>query len=290
MHNRVIVAFAVAGVTAMVASAPGGFAQDVEQKCQPFDGGCVSVAPPRLNPSVAGPKSVPRTAEGHPDFTGVWAGPGFSHQVGPNDTDEPIVRGYDSKKMSPLTPIGEKLFFRALTGDMRIDHPIGLCLPYGFTAQILSPMAQQWIQAPNWLVIRHEFMNNFSRVIPLDGRPHRKDLDLTWGGDSIGRWEGDTLVIDTIGLKEWQLVGVHRNGSLWHSDALHVTERIRYIEPMIVSHEVTIDDPTYFTKPWSEEFHMVLHPTWNLLEYVCNENDRCAGGKCIEAEVQKTSP
>ncbi len=262
------------------------FGQGVE-KCQAFDGRCVTVEPPKLDPSVSGPKTIPRTAGGKPDFTGVWAGPAFTQQVGPGDTDDSRIRGFDSKKMSPLTPLGEKEMFRLPTGDMRIDHPIGLCLPFGFAAEIFSGMAEQWIQAPGWLVIRHEFMNNFTRAIPLDGRPHPRDLDLTWGGDSVGHWEGETLVIDTVGLKEWWLDAVHPRGSLWHSDALHVIERVRYVSPMILSYEVTIDDPKYFTKPWSEEFNLVLHPTWNLLEFVCNENDRCAGGHCTEADVQK---
>jgi hypothetical protein len=189
--------------------------------------------------------------------------------------------------MAPLTPLGQKEMFRPPTGDIRIDHPIGICMPFGFTAEIFSGMAEQWIQAPGWLVIRHEFMNNFIRAIPLDGRPHPKDPELTWGGDSVGHWDGDTLVIDTVGLKEWWLDAVHPRGSLWHSGALHVIERVRYVEPMILSYEVTIDDPKYFTRPWSEELNLVLHPTWDLLEFVCNENDRCADGKCVEADVQK---
>ena len=82
--------------------------------------------------------------------------------------------------------------FRSFTGNLKIDDRIGLCLPYGFTSQIFAPYAQQWIQAPNYLVIRYEFQNNFSRAIPLDGRPHQKDVDLAWGGDSVGHWEGNT--------------------------------------------------------------------------------------------------
>ncbi len=283
------------------------------QVCSPFEGRCLRlltptevktekakikpladfldsfiVSPPDFSRStVPARKSIPRTREGKPDFTGVWAGAGFSHEVGPRDTESPIIRGFDAAKMAPLTPLGQQKMFRPFTGDLNIDDPIGLCLPYGFTSQIFVPYAQQWIQAPNYLVIRHEFQNNFSRAIPLDGRPHQKDVDLTWGGDSVGHWEGNTLVIDTIGLKEWWLDNPHPKGSLWHSDALHVIERVKYVDSMVVSYEVTMDDPKYFTKPWSEEFHMVFHPTWNLLEFVCKENDRCSGGHCVESDAQK---
>ena len=155
---------------------------------------------------------------------------GFTHQVGPNDTEDPgpagfFIRPYDATKMSSLTPLGEAEFYRPFTGDLTIDDPIALCLPYGFSGQILVPYAQQWVQSDDYLVIKHEFMNNFSRIIPLDGRPHPENVELTWGGHSVGHWEDDTLVIDTVGLKEWWLGQPHPRGSIWHSDALHVIER-----------------------------------------------------------------
>jgi hypothetical protein len=137
-------------------------------------------------------------------------------------------------------------------------------------------------------VIRYEYQNNASRVIPLDGRPHAKDIEPTWMGDSVGQWDGDTLVIDTIGLKEWALddkihfPNAEGDGSHWHSDALHVIERLRYTGPRTASYQVSIDDPKYFTKPWTEEYNVVLHPTWSLLEFVCEENNRCREGKCVD--------
>jgi hypothetical protein len=254
--------------------------------CQPHGGRCLTIKPPNLPPAPANWK-MPRTREGKPDFTGVYGGAGFNHQVGPNDTDTPIIRGFDGKVMSPTKPGGDAILFKPFTGKTEIDDPIGLCLPYGFTSQIFSPYAQQWIQSDKFLVIRHEFMNNFSRVIPLDGRPHSKDLEPTWGGESVAHWEGDTLVIDTIGLKEWWLENPHPSGSLWHSDAAHVVERVKWLGPKLVSYDVTMDDPKIWTMPWTEHFDMVLHPTWNLLEYVCQENDRCSEGHCKDSDVQK---
>jgi hypothetical protein len=252
-----------------------------------YNAACRTIRTPSILAPPPANWRMPRTRDGKPDFTGVYAGPGFTHQVGPNDTDTPLIRGYDSKLFPPFAPGGEKILFRPTTGDVKIDDPIALCLPYGFTSQPFSPYAQQWIQAPNHMVIRHEFMNNFSRVIPLDGRPHPKDVDPTWGGHSVGRWEGDTLVIDTVGLKAWWLDNPHPKGSLWHSDAMHVIERVRWIAPQVVSYEITLDDPKIWTKPFTEEFHLVLHPTWELLEYVCLENDRCANGQCVESDAQR---
>ncbi len=283
-----------AAVVVVLAQAPAEGQQywrETREACQPFEGRCFTVMPPNLPfGEEAGDFEIPRL-NGWPDFTAVWAGPGYTHQIGPGNTNGPLIRGFDAAKMAPLTRLGEAELFRPMTGDfdydVRTHDPIALCLPYGFNGQILVPgYPQQWIQSEDYLVIRHEFMNNFTRVIPLDGRPHPEGLELTWGGHSVGRFEGDDLVIDTVGLKSWWLDNPHANGSLWHSDAEHVIERLRWIGPRVVWYEVTIDDPLYFTEPWSEEFYMVLHPNFEVLEFVCNENDRCSGGTCEPADVQ----
>ena len=286
------IAFSVllAGVAMGLGVAAEAAVQETEGRevCSPFEGRCLTVYSPSIPfGEAAGEFEIPRTRDGRPDFTGVWAGPGFDHQIGPGDTNAPIIRGFDGAKMAPLTPLGEEEMFVPFTGDLRIDDPIALCLPYGFTSQIFVPgYAQQWIQAPNHIVIRHEFMNNFTRVIYMDGGGHPEDPELTWGGHSIGSWEGDTLVIDTVGLKKWWLDNPHPMGSLWHSDELHVVERFEWVGPRVVAYDVVIDDPAYFTRPWSEQLDMVLHPNWELLEFVCNENDRCSGGTCDPADVQ----
>src|SRR5437867_7027141 len=132
---------------------------------------------------VTEPQAIPRTADGKPDFTGVWAGPAFTHKVGPNDTESPAVIVYDVKQMAPLTTLGKEKMFRKATGDVAVENPTAVCLPAGLMLEIQSPYAQQWVQAPGYLVIRYEYQDNASRIIPMDGRPHRKDLDLTWMGD-----------------------------------------------------------------------------------------------------------
>ena len=132
-----------------------------------------------------------------------------------------------------------------------------------------------------------------SRIIPLDGRAHRKDLDPTYYGDSVSHWEGDTLVIDSTNFKRWILDDYHytdETKTRWHSDALHTIERLQFKDRNTVSYSITIDDPQIFTAPWTQEFEMKLHPEWDaagLLEYVCEENNRCAGGTCRPADVQR---
>jgi len=226
------------------------------------------------------PGRIPRLA-GKPDFTGVYAGPAFAHNVGPNDTDTPVVTSFDPRKMSPFVPGAEAKFRQRPNGDLRHDDPTALCLPDGHPREVLAPYAQQWIQTPEKIVILYEYMH-FFRVIPI-GKAHPADVDLTFEGDAVAKWEGDTLVIDTIGLREWTLAASNQ----WHSDALHTIERLRHTDATTVSYEITIDDPKVYTKPWSQEFQMKLHSTWTILEQVCEENNRCEGGKCTASDSQK---
>jgi hypothetical protein len=194
--------------------------------------------------------------------------------------------------MAPIKPGGEKLLNRAYSGNIRIDDPTAVCLPNGLTRQIPSPYAQQWIQTPDKLVILYEYMH-FFRVIPIGApnRPHDPVEEPTYMGQSIAWWEDDTLVIDTIGLNEWLLDAYHGEdgGSRWHSDQIHVVERIKYTDRMNATYDVTIDDPAIFQAPWVENWQMQLKPTWKLNEFICDDNDRCRAGNCTDADVQKSS-
>lgn len=234
---------------------------------------------------------ISRAADGKPDFTGVWAGPGFAHKVGLGDTDSLGVLRFDPKNWAPFKPGGEARFLQSAIGDIRHDDPTAVCLPDGHPREVLAPYATQIFQAPGQIIFFYEYMH-FFRIIPTDGRPHSMDPDLTYEGDAVAKWEGDTLVIDTIGLKSWLLDAPAAPGDSdkfthYHSDKLHTIERIKYTDPMTASYEITIDDPEIFTKPWSQMFGMKLHPTWKLLEQVCEENNRCENGKCSPADVQQ---
>ncbi len=237
-------------------------------------------------PPSAPRKSIPRTSDGKPDFSGVWAGPGFTHKVGPNDTDTPSVTNFDPKLWAPFKPGGEALFLQKLTGDVMHDDPTAFCLPDGFPREVLAPYATQIMQQPGYVTFLYEYMH-FFRVVPIDGRPHPKDVDQTYMGDAVGHWEGDTLVTDTIGLRPWPIDAFTTGVVRYHSDALHVIERFTYTDPMTVSLEMTIDDPKVFTRPWTQNFQMKLHPTWKLYEQVCEENNRCEAGTCRPSDVQK---
>jgi hypothetical protein len=224
-------------------------------------------------------RAVPRLA-GKPDFTGVWAGAGFEHKVGKNDTDTPNVRQLDPKSFPPFKPGGESFMFRPQSDNLLIDDPTALCLPNGIPRQLFSPYAQNWIQTPTQLIILYEYMH-FFRVIPIGApnRPHDANIEKTWMGDTIAWWEGDTLVLDTVGLREWMWDASHEP-SRWHSDQLHVVERLTYTDPMTATYDITLNDPKIFTGPWTTKWGMKLHPTWKVLEFICEENNRCRAGEC----------
>ena len=180
--------------------------------------------------------------------------------------------------------------YREYTGNIRIDDPTAYCLPNGLPRQIPSPYAQQWIQTPTQLVILYEYMH-FFRTIPFGepNRPHAADAEPSYMGNSIAWWEDDTLVIDTTHLQEWVLDAYHPpdGGSRWHSDQLHVVERLSFTSPTEVTYDVTIDDPVIFTNPGSSPGRWNSNPPGTaLFEMICEDNNRCRGGECTASDVQ----
>ena len=234
-------------------------------------------------------QSTLRTPEGKPDFSGFWTSPVTVDVIDPLAEGWPLI-GWEKKifspeKMAPFKPGGESLFYEPRTGDLRHDEPRAACLAAGFPNGMLYSLPVQIVQTAKYIVIIHEGQR-ITRIIPLDGRPHRKDLEPSYYGDSIGHWEGDSLVIDTTNFKRWILDDYHYTDptkSRWHSDAFHTIERLQRQDAKNILYSITIDDPKIFTKPWSQDFRMTLHPEWEepgLLEYVCAENNRCIGGEC----------
>ena len=146
----------------------------------------------------------------------------------------------------------------------------GHCLPMGYTRQINSPFPIEIAQRPDRLVILYEANNTF-HIIYTDGRDHPKDLEPTWFGHSIGKWDGDTLVVDTTGFNEKTMVDTFGHP---HSDALHVIERFTRTDAEHIAYEITIEDPKAYTKPWKNIRTFTLRPDWELVEYVCEENNR----------------
>jgi len=218
--------------------------------------------------------------DGKPDFSGIYEWP----KALSGESCKCSATIFDRTKFAPLKPGGET-FLEPRTGDPRHDEPREFCMPAGFPSGMLSANALQMFQTTENLVIVHEFQR-MTRIIPLDGRPHRKGIEPSYYGDPVGHWEGDTLVVETTNFKRWSLDDYYYTDPKqyrMHSDALRTVERMKWKDDKTIAYQITIDDPKIFTAPWSQDFEMKAKPEWNatgLYEYICEENNRCPGGVC----------
>jgi hypothetical protein len=233
-------------------------------------------------PNLSAP--APRASNGKPDLSGVW-------QVEPTPVEELTrlfgdlsafnVPGDEASAFSkylvsilvdfkpedsPLRPeFADLVRQRAKEGN-----PLLHCLPIGLPADDLIPGPFKVIQTPGLTLIRNEYENSI-RQIYTDGRKPPADPEPLWLGYSVGRWDADTLVVDTVGFndKGWLDASGHP-----HSEALHVTERFHRRDFGHLDVQVIIDDPKVYTKPFSVKFTELLLPDSDILEYFCAENER----------------
>ena len=247
---------------------------------------CATCASPSTNSTEAAKPAatngVPRTAGGKPDLTGVWQG-GNGRRGSWEDANSGLgVGGTGVDPSAPANPASQQVITepapykpdaaaRVLESFNKrgIDDPAGLCLPLGVPRLALVGLFPlQIVQTPTQVVILHEYMSVF-RVIPLNAE-HRTDVGATYMGDSVGHWEGDTLVVDVTNFndKGW-LTGT----GTFHSDALHVTERFTRIDKDQIDWVITMEDPNVLTKPWTVKTTLMLREGTRLQEYVCAENN-----------------
>jgi hypothetical protein len=219
--------------------------------------GTKPVAAPTAAASTA--KGIPRTPDGKPDFSGVYAfgGGGRGRGAGPAATDG-VVR------TPTLKPGAEK--YRIVRGPTDTGRTAD-CMPLSPPDAFGVPYQFQIVQNKDMLVLLHEYPGTF-RLIPLDGQREQVEPDPSWLGDSVGRWEGDTLVIDTIGYNDKTEVSGFR-----HSEALHTVERLRRTEEGF-QYDVTIEDPNVFVSPWTESrtYRLNVPPMKKIFEFVCENN------------------
>ena len=220
---------------------------------------------------TAAPKSseIPRLPNGKPDFSGVWDRPRVVDIT--RDSNEcgsgAPIKGCTQKGSGALslTPAGA-----AHARGERFDYA-ARCLPWGYTRAMQTSYPVEFIQNAKRFVLLFE-SNNVFHVVPTDGRDHPKNVDPTWMGNSIGRYEGDTLVIDTKDFngKTWLDTAEHVS-----SDALSVVERLRFIDADHIEYEVTFDDPKIYTKPFKNTRVFVrMRPGDELMEWWCMENNK----------------
>jgi hypothetical protein len=202
---------------------------------------------------------APRTPAGKIDFSGVWQKP-YVPDMAKDGKDQ------KGTAVLPFTPWGEAEWkkYDAAEGDYT-----GACLPFGMTRSVNTPEPMQIMQSDTYFTFLFE-QNSWFAVVPIDGRPHRTGI-ATWFGDSVGHWEGDTLVIDTVNFN-----GRTRLDTIGHphSDQLHLIQRFSRPDRGHISYEVIVDDPKTFTKTFTNTRTFTLRPDWEMMEYSCEENNK----------------
>ena len=194
---------------------------------------------------------TPRAADGKVDLSGIWV------------PDSILLPGDPSYQ-----PWAKKLY-EERKANKGADDPERLCLPDG--AVRVNPLPYKIVQGPKMVVLLWEGNTHSYRRFFLDGRVHNFDVEPeSWTGQSIGKWEGDTLVVQTIGFKDqgW----IDEEGTPV-TNAARLTERLRRLNYGTLEVEITVDDPKTFTRPWSFKLDQRLMPDTELIEFVCLENN-----------------
>jgi hypothetical protein len=241
------------------------------------DGKANLTAPaPRLNgkPDLTGLWQAERTSQR--ELAGLLGDGAASLQIDPQDFNKNVMNLFWGMKPEdePLTPAGRAAQKRL---QAQSDHwPHTQCLPAGIPGDLFV-LSFKIVQAPREILMLTEIASP-ARQIYTDGRSLPKDPEPTWMGYSAGRWEGDTLVVDTNGFIDGAWLDGFGHA---RSDAMHITERYRRRDFGHMDLEITFDDAKYYTRPFTVKAALRLIPDSDILEYVCpeNEKDRAHLGK-----------
>jgi hypothetical protein len=261
-HRLLVYALGTAAMLAALCVASNKLAAAQEGKAEPVDRKPNGQSLPKGGPA-------PRTADGHPDLSGVWfpgTSGGFTFNAAARRQFDPKVTPEEPPPYQPWAAAKIK----AMTAtDYELGRASVNCMPRGVPGMFLiDPYPIQLVQTPGQLVQLDELNNNF-RVIHTDGRPHAQDPDPSFDGDAVARWDGDTLVIDVVSIDErtWN------NFTGWfHSDQEHVIERLSRPSMNYLIYQVTIEDPKVLTKPWTSAPRQYTLGHEDLLEYYCTNN------------------
>ncbi len=243
-------------------------------------------------PNLTGP--VPRTADGKPDLSGIWqymrppTPPGTPGEASPAAT-APVTSqppdlvplsvrlsqfwnlGASFKDGLPFQPWAAELHKQRVARNSE-DNPDAHCLPLGLMQLHTHGQPRKMIQTPGVIVILYE-ANGGVRQIFTDGRPLPKDPQPWWFGYSTGKWDGDTLVVETTGFRDLGWLDVEGSPL---TESGKIIERFRRVDYGHLDIEVTIDDPKAYTKPWTVTVHQRVMPDTDLIEFVCQENEKDA--------------
>ncbi len=226
---------------------------------------------------------APRAQDGHPDLSGIWQPEGAPKEVlaryfkdgvnGLGEDNPPIyflnLLADFPFENAPLTPSAAAIF-RARGATMGKDSPSNHCAPWGMPMVDTQPSPAKIVQTPGVTYILYE-ENMSHRQIYTDGRKHTPDPQPTWLGYSVGKWEGDTLVVDTVGFNDLSWLDAIGHP---HSEAMRLTERFHRLDFGHTELQITVDDPKSYTKVFTVKVNLRLLPDTDLIESFCAENEK----------------
>jgi hypothetical protein len=240
---------------------------------------------PRLpdgKPNLTAP--APRTADGKPDLSGIWGlfCP-IANAINGTIIGKPNVYcatevsvppefaniGQSIKDGLPYQPWAAELVKKTRAAN-RPNDPMSRCFPPGLVRLEVFPLFRKMIQIPGLLVILNE-QNASYRQIFTDERPLPVDPNPSWNGYSSGKWEGDTLVVQTAGFRDGLWLDT---GGSPLTDAAKITEKFRRVNYGTLEIDLTIDDSKAYTKPWTIKVKQIIAPDTDLLDYICLENEK----------------
>lgn len=275
-------AFAMLAVTLMPVSAQLAGNNNAKTDAKAAKGGAKGGARGGKGKAQGGPTPRITTREfNQPDFggPGMWSVP-YITNMSNSITDGglatcenfPSGAGANTPSCAPFTPRGKEAFAARRMTDSATD-PEGLCLPPGVPRMMYTPYPMKIIQEPDSFTFVFEGGAHVWRQIPVAPKgwlTHTANFNPSYLGDSIGWWEGDTMVIDTVGFNDrtWLDFAGHP-----HGEKLHVIERFTRLDTLTLEHIAIIEDPDFYTQPWTVRITTGYQPNGKILEYICQENE-----------------
>jgi hypothetical protein len=213
---------------------------------------------PDGKPNLSAP--APKTADGKPDLSGVWVTRGG-------------YTGNIAKDLKPgevsFQPWAEALYKHRLSNEGKED-PQAYCVLSGVPRENVVPYPYKILNSKGEIVILYEALHSYRQIF-MDGRPLPKDPNPAWMGYSVGHWDGDTLVVESSGFVDNNWLD---NSGHMGTEALRLTERFHRKDFGHIDLQLTIDDPKAYTKPWTVNLQLNANPDTELIEYVCDENEK----------------
>ena len=206
---------------------------------------------------------APRTAAGKPDFSGVWDHPYVPDMSRTNPRNPAVQKGPGDLPYTEAGRANISAYDPAKNGDYT-----GMCMPFGLMRSMNSPYPLQIMQNDKYVAFLFE-QSTWFHVVPFKAE-HSKDPNPTWFGESIARWEGDTLIVDTVGFNGFTRLDTRGDP---HSDKLHLVQTFKMTDAGHIAYTVTVNDPVYYATPWTNERTFTLTND-SLMEYSCEENNR----------------